>query len=258
MKFDVLSKDHVAAPLAQEILGCMKWSTYDQFNWLLEDVLGSMGRPITSPPPEEARDHIFRMAGMYAEAVIASPPFMDVLGPLYMEIGSHGMRKQMAQFFTPWHIASLMSRITLGTDHQQISDDELVRVGEPCAGSGVMLLACCDSVLTQFGPEALRRYSLTAIDLDRTCTLMTATQLLANCAIHDVAIGEVLVYHGNSLAVEEYEVIVHASDANAPPATKIPARDPGRLAAAKDLAKQNPQLALFGDGHIEEDITTTS
>ena len=53
--------------------------------------------------------------GKAAKAVAS--PFMDVLGPLYMELGSRGARAQLGQYFTPWPIAEMMATISARRVH---------------------------------------------------------------------------------------------------------------------------------------------
>jgi len=65
---------------------------------------------------------------------------------------------------------------------------------------------------------------------------MMAVQLVANCATHDLLLGEIVVLCGNSLDVrEKKEIIIHAS---APKVKVAPAKHPARLEALAVAAHQ--------------------
>jgi len=68
-------------------------------------------------------------------------------------------------------------------------------------------------------------------------------QFIANCAEHNLHVGELLVLRGNSLMpdMDGMEVVVHAS---APAVIVAPALHPARLAAIKEVSK-TAQLDLF-------------
>jgi type I restriction-modification system DNA methylase subunit len=161
-----------------------------------------------------------------------------------MDLASHGNRKYLGQFFTPWPIATLMSAMTMD-DHPP---DKLIRICEPACGSGVMMLAFVNRALQQWGRDALQRLSVTCCDLDSYCARITAVQLVANCNLHNIQLAEILVLHGNSLLPwEKMDTVIHATSPSCQDV--LPAQAPARLQALADAAQASPdamqQLELF-------------
>ena len=104
----------------------------------------------------------------------------DFLGVIY-ENGVAGLyrKKGGGQFFTPIHVCDLMSKLagpSKGKKDESICD--------PCCGSGRLLLAGHAE-----NPEAV----VHATDLDRTCVLMTAVNLLLHGCRGTVVWGNSLV-----------------------------------------------------------------
>ena len=225
-----------------------RYQAHDLFSWLLDDVLADLtGKRKKNPPPIEAIDDIRVLAKLYAECVIESPCCEDVLGPVYEEISSHGQKKWMGQYFTPQPLARMMAKFTLVGSHPKQAGEGLTTVMEPASGSGVMLLAMCQEVIEVQGIEALGRWSLTAVDLDSYCARMTASQLLANCFIHGLTLGELVVYQGNSLFPDkEMTVIVHATASGIDLSEVAPATHPARIEAIEAAANNS-----IGHGQLE-------
>jgi type I restriction-modification system DNA methylase subunit len=157
---------------------------------------GALGRPRETRPDPEL-DGTLQQA--YVRDISAHDPGADILGPVYMELASHGGRKFMGQFFTPRNVADLMAGIALMNLPSALPSDQPLRLCEPTAGSGVMLLAGLMHILETRGPEWISRLSLTAIDLDRLCALMTATQILVTLQSTRTTLAHIGIYHGNSL-----------------------------------------------------------
>ena len=86
-----------------------------------------------------------------------------------------------------------------------------------------------------YGPDALRHLSLTAIDLDWYCAHMTAIQLLANCSVHGLMIGEIAVLRGNSLLSDSLTPVLHAS---APDRQVMPILHPVRIESIAQACAQ--------------------
>jgi hypothetical protein len=82
------------------------------------------------------------------------------------------------QFFTPWPICKMMSKLTLG-DLKEKPEHRLT-VSEPAVGGGAMLLAvAADLRAMDFGPWS---WWFDAIDIDRRCFNMAYVQLsLCGC-----------------------------------------------------------------------------
>lgn len=90
----------------------------------------------------------------------------DVLGEFYEEHISHGKN---GEFFTPYHICEMMTRMT--HDHAEKKETPL-RILDPACGSGRMLLA--SNKILGLGHEHY------GIDINRTCVKMTALNLFLN------------------------------------------------------------------------------
>lgn len=214
----------------------------EMFRWLLSEALVLVGLPPWEPVPDEAREQVHAALHVYEEQVAESPPFTDVLGETYMELASVWGRSRMGQYFTPQPVARCMAAMTL---NDGLPDKEsLVTVCDPAVGSGVMMLAFLQEVIERHGRAALRRFSVTGIDLDPVCARMFPLQVLANSAIHGLQVGEVLAYHGNALGdPAKLKVVLHAT---APEVTAAPARHPERLKAlAHALPRAVGQIPLF-------------
>jgi hypothetical protein len=169
---------------------------------------------------------------------------MDVLGPLYMELASHGGHKQLGQFFTPWGIASMMTRMTVGEKPED--NGQPLRVCDPACGSGVLLLAWVNHALFHWGEDALPRLAVTGCDIDPYCARIMAVQLVANCNIFKLKLGEILILCGNTLVPSQgLETIIHATaylPQDSPPSL---APAPERLAAAAPAHADAFQYELF-------------
>jgi len=231
--------------------------------FLTQDVLAGFGKRLEVPWDEARHAKLSELTQLYAK-LVCEHPWHDILGPAYMELGSHGQRQWLAQYFTPQPIAGAMARMTMcDLDLAAFEDGRLIRVMEPSAGSGVMMLATCEAIVADHGADALSRFSFSAIDLDPLCTLMTACQLLANAFIHGT-IGELVVYQGNALGPDsDLDVVVHmvAASQVVPRATPIqedqprpvavpvlPAKAPERIAAIREaVVASGQQMNLFGD-----------
>lgn len=107
--------------------------------------------------------------------------FDDVLGRVYMRIRDDWGGQVLGQYFTPWPIAKMMARSTIG----ELGDEELRRLEEgppigiqDCAcGSGVMLLAARAVIAEKYGRRALRMLRCAGQDIDPLCCTMCKIQL---------------------------------------------------------------------------------
>lgn len=207
-----------------------RYRPHQMLSYFLSSTMALWGLPEWEPVPQDVQAQIFKAQNVYSELVATEEPFFDILGPLYMEMGSHGARAQLGQFFTPWNIATAMAMMSMAP----APDEPITRACDPTCGSGVMMLAFAAEALKQWGPERLQQLSITGVDLDGYCARMTAVQLIANCNIHRVRLGEILVMRGNSLMPwEDLDVIVHA---HAPGVRVYPALAPARLQAIAQAA----------------------
>lgn len=180
-----------------------KYDAEKVLGWLVDDCLGSFGIPIPETPPEDVIEHLFTLSATFARAVRANP-FQDVLGGLYQEIASKWKSKGLGQYFTPFPVARMMAMINDPVKMLQEARDRghVMKVYEPAAGTGVMLLAMIEVIMEQEPDNALdliSYMSMTAIDIDYLCVRMTALQMLSNALFHNASVGELIVYRGNSL-----------------------------------------------------------
>lgn len=102
-------------------------------------------------------------------------PCQDFLGDLYMrmEFGDDWR----AQVFTPWHIAEMMARITMGDNCQKAVEKRgYLSICDPCCGSGVMLLAAAQ-VLKQQGINYQQSVIFVGQDIDPLVAKMCYIQM---------------------------------------------------------------------------------
>ena len=232
-------------PLISALDAGYRFRPHEMLGYFLSATMSLWGLPEWQPVPKDVQPQIADAIGAYADIVGRQPPFMDVLGPLYMELGSRGARAQLGQYFTPWSIAEMMAKIT--ADRPMPEDHGLLRACDPACGSGVMMLAFANEILSSHGEEGLLRLSVTGCDLDTYCARMFAVQAIAACNIHNIQLGECVVFRGNSLGPwNDLDVIIHAT---APTVSKEPpALHKSRLAALATAAQSHPdvmQLELF-------------
>lgn len=250
-KFEKRHNHHKALITALDA-GYQHYSS-DIFRWMLEAYLHLVGAPSQAMPdiPDSAAKYVRNTLDTYIEAVQRSEPFEDVMGSVYMECASHWGRSEMGQYFTAQTVADTMALMLLGTDtHDHKPDGQLWRVIDPCVGSGVMLLSMSRAILRDNGPDALKHWSMTGVDLDRTCSMMFAVQMLANCAVHGFRFGEIVALTGNSLSHSpmDYKLVMHAMSPDAP--AQPPATHPVRIdmiarSAAEAGVQPSVQLGLF-------------
>lgn len=231
-----------------ERYGSGRFRSHDTLRWFLATALARFGLKTSETPPADTQGDFLSLTDEYLALVRGAAPFTDILGPAYMLLASHGGRSILGQYFTPQSVADAMALMTLGDSPAPEEDGRLITVCDPTAGSGVMCLSMCRAVLRQGDPSALARYSVTLIDLDLYCAHMAAVQFLCNLAAHGLTLGEVVVYHGNSLLPEDgLRVVVHAT-AQAHSNTVLPAAAPLRCTMIRDAATAAGvgQLPLFG------------
>lgn len=86
----------------------------------------------------------------------------EALGEIYMEFCAN---EHMGQFFTPMPLCRLMAKMTV---YDGIPAGRTFNVSEPCAGSGRMIVALAQEMLS----EQADRCFFFAQDLDYTCCMM--------------------------------------------------------------------------------------
>jgi len=112
------------------------------------------------------------MLGAVTEALTEG--FGDVLGSLFMtqEFGDDSR----GQFFTPYHVSSLLARINLQGVRATIEQKGFVTACEPACGAGGMLVAMAEAMRDE-GINYQRCLHATAIDIDVTAVHMAFIQL---------------------------------------------------------------------------------
>ncbi len=104
--------------------------------------------------------------------------FCDLLGPVYEGVASQWKKSGLGQYFTPWNVAVMMAQIVTSDLEDPTTREEPLTVGEPCVGSGVMMLAFKGTVAAKFGRHALRNVRIYGQDLDQVCVMMARIQML--------------------------------------------------------------------------------
>ncbi len=185
------------------------------FDHLIDDVLAGFGLWLTDIPSEAVREVIFDLSALYAREVIRTGPFEDLLGPVHMELVSKYHQQGAGQFFTPPSISRLMARMIIGTNELPV--DRLTRICDPTVGAGGLVLAAAEHVFLTHGPEALAWVSLTGVDIDRRCARMYPCQVLSSLYLHQLQLGELVSYHGNTLGdPTDWQTVCHYSRRDLP------------------------------------------
>lgn len=159
----------------------------------------------------------------YEHDLRSEPPFADLLGSIYMDLGSRYSRASMAQYFTPSPVARLMAAMNFGG--LTIPHERMLRVLEPSIGSGAMLLASLELIAETQGTDAFRQLSLTGIDLDQLCCRMAAVQVLVSMSLIDADLGELVILHGDALGPpDRLTTLIHCTSPKRPSPTIGPSR----------------------------------
>lgn len=127
---------------------------------------------------------------------LLEPKPRDILGQVYMELGLGN--SHLGQYYTPDPISQLMSKLTLGDVTKTLEGKPFITVSEPAAGSGAMLLAIVNELISkQYNPASV--LWVQATDVSRVASLMCYVQL----SLWNVP-AQVIV--GNSLTLELREL----------------------------------------------------
>lgn len=142
-------------------------------------------------PPEE----VARFPKMLACLTLSLEAGMkDCLGQLFMalELGN----SRAGQFFTPYHVCSLMARMICGGVKEQCEARGFVRVMEPAVGAGGMVIATAEAIADE-GINYQQAMHATCIDIDATAVHMAYVQ---QTLLHIPA----MIVHGNALSMEQW------------------------------------------------------
>lgn len=184
----------------------------DPFAVFVTEALRHYGGAVPDPAPADESVPTLRAAlAAYHDAVADAPPFMDLLGPIYMEFMGTNKQQWGGMFYTPWTLAVAKTRLVrVGWEPRPKPDGELWRMQEPACGCGALVLAWLACLVEDFGPDALHLWSIQAIDRDLTALRACALQVVATLAHRVWGIGEFQVLHGDTLRLEFYACPWHS------------------------------------------------
>lgn len=111
-------------------------------------------------------DEFTKLTGMLIETF--DEKFEDVLGNLFM--GSGWGNKNTGQFFTPYSVSLACAQF------QTYSDDEILKMNEPSAGAGGMVIAVAQA-MKERGINPQKKLRVIAQDLDWLALYMCYIQL---------------------------------------------------------------------------------
>ncbi len=149
---------------------------------------------------QEEQSEFARMFVLLGDALTES--ISDVLGRIYMssEMGN----KHTGQFFTPFHVSEVCTRLGIVTD--ELPKDGKLSLNEPACGSGGMLIAAC-KVLHDSGFDFQRRLEIVAQDLDWKGVYMTYLQLSLIGARATVVQGDTLAAPFDPMKTEQSHIL---------------------------------------------------
>lgn len=118
-------------------------------------------------------------------------PAQDFLGELYMKLDFGN--SWTGQFFTPYHIAELMARMSIGDKTKKdLEEKGFITVNDPTCGAGCMLLAFVQAYRAELKENYQQSVLFVGQDIDPVVAKMCYIQLsLMGCAGY-VAIGNTL------------------------------------------------------------------
>lgn len=186
-----------------------KYSTWGVFMDFLAMAAISISNAVDWVHSSEREAQYMEIVGRYEKREVALFPEMlahlvmemerhvehptDVLGEIYHELELHN--KYKGQFFTPQPVCDMMGLITLG-DAISLPKCGYHTVGEPCVGSGAMVLGFVNALQTQ-KMDYHRQMVVTATDVDLKCVHMAYLQF----SLYGIP---AVVIHGNTLTMQEW------------------------------------------------------
>ena len=117
---------------------------------------------------------------LFAHVVLAleENPEQEFLGDVYTQMGLNSKAHQ--QIFTPYHIAQMMSEITMEKVEEEIEDKGFVTAHDSCCGGGVTLIAAANVAKERLQKKGLNFQNhilVTGQDIDPIVTMMSYIQL---------------------------------------------------------------------------------
>lgn len=186
-----------------------KYSTWGVFTDFLAMAAISISNAVDWVHSSDREAQYMEIVGRYEKREVALFPEMlahlvmemerhterpaDVLGEIFHELELHN--KYKGQFFTPQPVCDMMGLITLG-DAADLPECGYHTVGEPCVGSGAMVLGFVNAMQTRKF-DYHRQMVVTATDVDLKCVHMAYLQF----SLYGIP---AVVIHGNSLTMQEW------------------------------------------------------
>lgn len=162
------------------------WS--NAFDTILEVILHALSRneeeylKIVKTLKKEALDCTVKVYSILFKALYYDFCIQDILGEVYMRIGSLSKSRHFGQFFTPFHVCGLMAEINMGDVKNLIAEakekGKKITVNDPCVGSGAMLIACKRVILEKVGISGLDYFEFYGTDIDGTCINICKIQMI--------------------------------------------------------------------------------
>ena len=117
--------------------------------------------------------------------------YQDFLGQIYMRLNLGNVKT--GQFFTPYSVSKMMSEITFLENKDNIENQELITLSEPCCGSGGIIIAYAET-MKNHNINFQKKLFVEAIDIDELCFQMTYIQLSLYGISARVMLGDTLAY----------------------------------------------------------------
>lgn len=193
-KLDKLSRNYGKYTVFSDFLKMCSISIYNVFakNEEMEKVY------LNTIKAYEKEDRVL-FTKMFADLIMmykTADDIIDILGPIYEH--ENLSNSHIGQFFTPSHIAELMSKVSISDNKSDfekiIKENGFITMCEPTCGSGVMIIAFA-KVLKSFDINYQKNLLVTANDISDVCAYMTYIQL----ALYGLP---AIVYCGNALTGE--------------------------------------------------------
>lgn len=141
-----------------------------------------------------SKEDAMRMSHLLGEVVMGLEyQFCDFLGSVFMELEISS--NHLGQFFTPYHVCNLMSKLTCGDKIDSLKNGaEFITLSEPACGSSAMIIAFAEAMReNDLNPQ--EQLWVQCIDVDRVAVWMSYIHL----SLLGIP-GEVI--HGNALTMQ--------------------------------------------------------
>ena len=144
---------------------------------------------IVSKYTQEQANDFSQMLALLVNAL--EQKYQDFLGQIYMRLNLGNVKT--GQFFTPYSVSKMMSEITFFENKDNIENQELITLSEPCCGSGGIIIAYAET-MKNHNINFQKKLFVEAIDIDELCFQMTYLQLSLYGISARVMLGDTLAY----------------------------------------------------------------